>query len=92
MKQKALTQKNTLLKNAQANAASNFFKRVFFSSPQEEFYFFLPPFGVLIFFAIAQQPTIDKQFDRTTQETNRQQLDADKEARTGNRVDGSARN
>lgn len=36
MKQKALTQKNTLLKNAQANAESNFFKRVFFSPPQEE--------------------------------------------------------
>ena len=29
--------KNTLLKNAQANAASNFFKRVFFSPPQEKF-------------------------------------------------------
>lgn len=49
MKRKALTQKNALLKNAQANAESNFFKRVFFSPPQEEFYFFLPPFGVLIF-------------------------------------------
>ena len=36
MKRKALTQKNTLLKNAQANAASNFFKRVFFSPSQEE--------------------------------------------------------
>jgi len=35
-KEKALTQKNTLLKNAQANAASNFFKRVFFSPTQEE--------------------------------------------------------
>ena len=33
---KALTQKNTLLKNAQANATSNFFKRVFFSPTQEE--------------------------------------------------------
>ena len=54
MRRKALTQKNTLLKNAQANAESNFFKRVFFSPPQEEFYFFLPPFGVLIFFPTAQ--------------------------------------
>lgn len=35
---KALTQKNTLLKNAQANAESNFFKRVFFSPTQEEFF------------------------------------------------------
>lgn len=33
---KATAQKNTLLKNAQANAESNFFKRVFFSPPQEE--------------------------------------------------------
>ena len=31
---KALTQKNTLLKNAQGNAESNFFKRVFFSPTQ----------------------------------------------------------
>jgi hypothetical protein len=33
---KALPQKNTLLKNAQANAESIFFKRVFFSPAQEE--------------------------------------------------------
>jgi len=36
MKIKANPQKNTLLKNAQANATSNFFKRVFFSSTQEK--------------------------------------------------------
>ena len=36
MSRKALTQKNTLLKNPQANAKGNFFKRVFFSPPQEE--------------------------------------------------------
>ena len=35
MKMKSHPQKNTLLKNAQANAASNFFKRVFFSPTQE---------------------------------------------------------
>lgn len=33
---KANTQKNTLLKNAQDNAESNFFKRVFFSPTQVE--------------------------------------------------------
>jgi len=33
---KANAQKNTLLKNAQANATSIFFKRVFFSPTQEE--------------------------------------------------------
>ena len=36
MKRKANAQKNTLLKNAQANAESNFFKRVFFSPTQKE--------------------------------------------------------
>jgi len=34
---KSHPQKNTLLKNAQANAESNFFKRVFFSPTQEKF-------------------------------------------------------
>jgi hypothetical protein len=35
---KSHPQKNTLLKNAQGNAQSNFFKRVFFSPTQEEFF------------------------------------------------------
>ena len=43
----ATAQKNTLLKNAQANAESIFFKRVFFSPPQEEFF---PPLFFLFFF------------------------------------------
>ena len=38
----ASTQKNTLLKNAQANAESIFFKRVFFSPPKKEFQIFSP--------------------------------------------------
>jgi len=38
----ATAQKNTLLKNAQANAESNFFKRVFFSPTQENFFPSLP--------------------------------------------------
>jgi hypothetical protein len=38
MELKALTQKNTLLKNAQANAERNFFKRVFFSPPKEKLF------------------------------------------------------
>ena len=45
--EKTNAQKNTLLKNAQANAASNFFKRVFFSPTQEEFF---PPLFFLFFF------------------------------------------
>jgi hypothetical protein len=44
---KAHPQKNTLLKNAQANSTSNFFKRVFFSPTQEEFF---PPLFFLFFF------------------------------------------
>ena len=39
MTTKANAQKNTLLKNAQANAESNFFKRVFFSPPKKK----MPP-------------------------------------------------
>ncbi len=35
-------QKNTLLKNAEANAEGNFFKRVFFSPPKKEFQNFFP--------------------------------------------------
>ncbi len=42
MQQKALTQKNTLLKNAQANAKGIFFKRVFFLPPKENFFPSLP--------------------------------------------------
>jgi hypothetical protein len=45
--EKAHPQKNTLLKNADANAKGNFFKRVFFSSTQEEFF---PPLFFLFFF------------------------------------------
>jgi hypothetical protein len=44
---KSHPQKNTLLKNAQANAESNFFKRVFFSPTQKEFF---PPQFFLFFF------------------------------------------
>ena len=50
MKRKANAQKNTLLKNAQANAESNFFKRVFFSPPQEEIQFFFSHPSVFYFF------------------------------------------
>ena len=44
---RANAQKNTLLKNAQAIATSIFFKRVFFSPTQEEFF---PPQFFLFFF------------------------------------------
>lgn len=39
MKRKATAQKNTLLKNAEANAEGNFFKRVFFSPPKKKNHF-----------------------------------------------------
>lgn len=44
---KVQAQKNTLLKNAKANAIGNFFKRVFFSPIQEEFF---SPLFYLFFF------------------------------------------
>jgi hypothetical protein len=51
-KEKAIAQKNALLKNAQANAKGNFFKRVFFSPAQEETQIiFFPPFGSLIIYS-----------------------------------------
>jgi hypothetical protein len=84
MKQKAHAQKNTLLKNAQANAVSIFFKRVFFSPAQGEFYFFPPTLRCFNFFATPHQHTTDKHLVRTIQETNRLQHDTDEEARTGN--------
>ena len=49
MKRKAHTQKNTLLKNAQANAEANFFKRVFFSPTPKNFFSTLP-FLIKLFF------------------------------------------
>gem|GEM_PF-4986248 len=52
MKEKSNAQKNPLLKNAQANATSNFFKRVFFSPTQEKLF---SHFLFFIFFATAQQ-------------------------------------
>ena len=39
---KPTLQKNTLIKNAQANAESIFFKRVFFSPPKKKFKLFFP--------------------------------------------------
>ena len=85
MKRKALTQKNTLLKNAQANAVSIFFKRVFFSPPQEEFYFFSPTLRCFIFFATTQ-PTAGKPSDSLLQTlTGQCSLTRTTEARTANR-------
>ena len=86
MEQKALTQKNTLLKNAQANAASNFFKRVFFSPSQEEFYFFSPTLRCFNFFATTQ-PTTYKHSDSLLQTlTGHSNLTRTTEARTANMV------
>ena len=41
--EKALTQKNTLLKNAASHRTTNFFKRVFFSPTQEEIQIIFSP-------------------------------------------------
>ena len=86
MKRKALTQKNTLLKNPQVNAEGNFFKRVFFSPPQEEFYFFSLTLRYFNFFATAQ-PTTAKQSDSLLQTlTGQCILTRTTEARTANKV------
>lgn len=53
---KSHPQKNTLLKNAQANAESNFFKRVFFSPTQEEIQIIF--FPTLRFFNFFFQRTV----------------------------------
>ncbi len=50
-------QKNTLLKNAQANAASIIFKRVFFSPTLEEFF---PPLFFLFFFRHRTGPVYNR--------------------------------
>ena len=59
---KPTLQKNTLLKNAQANAEGIFFKRVFFSPPQKEIQIIFFPtlrfFNYLFF-----QPTVRNRTD-----------------------------
>ncbi len=77
--------KNTLLKKRTSQRFKQFFLReYFFSHPRRNSIFFSPTLRCFNFFATAQQPTTDKHLDRTTQVTNRLELDADEEARTGN--------
>ena len=64
------TKKYTLKKRT-SQRQSIFFKRVFFSPTQEEFYFFSPTLRCFIFFSTAQ-PTTDKHFDSSVQTINRQ--------------------
>jgi len=70
------------------NTGQSLQKSVLFSHPRRNSIYFSPALQCFIFFATAQQPTTDEHLDRTTQVTNRLQLDADEEARIGNRVDG----
>jgi len=51
--------KNTLLKNAQANAKAIFLREYFFSHPKRNLKVFFPPFGVLFFL-----PTHNANLDR----------------------------
>ena len=87
---KAHPQKNTLLKNAQANAASNFFKRVFFSPTQEEFF---PSLFFLFFFrhhtGFVRNRTdialnVNRFVDRFMRNSDRHELRADRRA-SGNK-------
>ena len=69
MKRKSHPQKNTLLKNAQANAEGNFFKRVFFSPPQENILlplFFLAHINYLGDYAKSLYSLNKKNFTSTT--------------------------
>jgi len=91
---KSHPQKNTLLKNAQATAASNFFKRVFFSPAQEEFYYFFSTLRCLNFFFnrtvlnLTDRTFIINRFlDRFVQTFDMTHLRTERRA-SGNRVGG----
>ena len=62
MSKEAHTQKNTLLKNAEANAKGNFFKRVFFSPTQEEIQIIFFP-TLRFFYYLFFQPTVRNRTD-----------------------------
>ena len=88
---KSHPQKNTLLKNADANAASNFFKRVFFTQAQEEFF---PPLFFLFFFRHRTGSVLNRKVgasnvnrfvDRFVHNTDRNELRTDSRA-SGNKV------
>ena len=95
MKRKAHPQKNTLLKNARANAESIFFKRVFFSPAQEEFF---PPLFFLFFFRYRTGIVLNRtdsasnvnRFVDSVCKIGTTHLRTDRRA-SGNRVGGSAR-
>jgi len=88
-------QKNKLLKNAQANAASNYFKRVFFSPPQEEiqinFFPTLRFFNYFFFQRTVRNRTdiasnVNRFVDRFVQTFDTTHLRTERRA-TGNRVE-----
>jgi len=66
---KVLPQKNTLLKNAQANAESIFFKRVFFSPAQEEIQIIFFP-SLRFFYYLFSQRTVTLSTDKTFKANN----------------------
>jgi hypothetical protein len=95
MRRKSHSQKNTLLKTAQINAATKVFKRVFFSPTLEEFYFFSPTLRCFNFF---YQRTVLKstdiasnisRFGQSVCKLDTSPLQTDRRA-SGNRVDGLA--
>lgn len=83
-------QKNTLFKNAHANAKGIFFKRVFFSATQEEFF---PPLFFLFFFRhgtgslrnrTVGASNVNRFVDRFVHNSDRHELRADRRA-SGNK-------
>jgi hypothetical protein len=78
------TKAHTFASRTSPNRNQSLQKSVLFSRPRRNSIFFSPTLRCFNFFATAQQPMTDKYLDRTMQDTNRQELDMDEEARTGN--------
>jgi hypothetical protein len=78
------TKAHTFASRTSPNTDQSLQKSVLFSRPRRNSIFFSPSLRCFNFFATAQQPTTDEYLDRAKQDTNRQELDMDEEARTGN--------
>ena len=77
------TNKYTLASRYKPPTNQSLQESIYFSTPRR-ILFFSPSLRCFNFFATAQQPMTDEYLNRTMQGTNRQELDIDEEARTGN--------
>jgi hypothetical protein len=78
------TKAHTFASRTSPNTDQSLQKSVLFSHPRRNSIYFSPALRCFNFFATAQQPTTTEYLDRTKQDPDRLQYDADKEARTGN--------